>query len=76
MNKADRAQTLLNDEWFQEEIESIRKSLISTLTNSNETDIDVRERCYLKLRVLDEIIGHFSSIASSDQLVKRRWKIL
>jgi hypothetical protein len=76
MNKADRAQTLLNDEWFQEEIEAIRKSLISTLTNSNETDIDVRERCYLKLRVLDEIIGHFSSIASSDQLVKRRWKIL
>jgi hypothetical protein len=76
MNKADRAQTLLNYEWFQEEIESIRKSLISTLTNSNETDIDVRERCYLKLRVLDEIIGHFSSIASSDQLVKRRWKIL
>jgi hypothetical protein len=76
VNKADRAQTLLNDEWFQEEIESIRKSLISTLTNSDETDIDVRERCYLKLRVLDEIIGHFSSIASSDQLVKRRWKIL
>ena len=76
MNKADRAQTLLNDEWFQEEIEAIRKSLISTLTNSDETDIDVRERCYLKLRVLDEIIGHFSSIASSDQLVKRRWKIL
>jgi hypothetical protein len=46
------------------------------LTNSDETDIDIRERCYLKLRVLDEIMGHFSSIASSDQLVKRRWKIL
>lgn len=76
MNKAARAQTLLNDEWFQEEIESIRKSLISKLTNSDEIDTDVRERCYLKLRVLDEIIGHFSSIASTEQLVKRRWKIL
>jgi len=76
MNKAERAQTLLNDEWFLEEIESIRKSLISKLTNSEEDAIDVRESCYLKLRVLDEIIGHFSSIASTDQLVKRRWKIL
>ena len=76
MNKAERAQTLLTDDWFQEEIDSIRKSLISQLTNSDETDIDIRERCYLKLRALDEIIGHFSSIASSDQLVKRRWKIL
>jgi len=76
MNKAERAQTLLSDEWFQEEIDTIRKSLISQLTNSDEMDIDIRERCYLKLHVLDEIMGHFSSIASSDQLVKRRWKIL
>jgi hypothetical protein len=76
MNKAERAQTLLTDEWFQEEIESIRKSLISQLMNSNEVETEIRERCYLKLRVLDEIMGHFSSIASSDQLVKRRWKIL
>jgi hypothetical protein len=42
MNKAERAQTLLNDEWFQEEIDTIRKSLISQLTNSDETDIDIR----------------------------------
>lgn len=76
MNKAERAQTLLKDEWFQEEIKSIRKTLISQLMNSNEVETEIRERCYLKLRVLDEIMGHFSSIASSDQLVKRRWKIL
>ena len=76
MNKAERAQALLKDEWFQEEIKSIRKTLISQLMNSNEVETEIRERCYLKLRVLDEIMGHFSSIASSDQLVKRRWKIL
>ena len=76
MNKSERAQTLLRDEWFMEEIDNIRQTLISQITNSDETDMEVRERCYLKLRVLDEIIGHFSSIASSDQLVKRRWKIL
>lgn len=76
MNKADRAQTLLNDDWFKEEIDSIRNSLISQITNSSEHDIDSRERAYLKLRLLDEIMGHFSSIAASDQLVKRRWKIL
>lgn len=76
MNKADRAQTLLNDDWFKEEIDSIRNTLISQITNSSEHDIELRERAYLKLRLLDEIMGHFSSIAASDQLVKRRWKIL
>ena len=76
MNKSERAQTLLNDEWFKDEIESIKHSLISQITNSSEHDIDSRERAYLKLRLLDVIMGHFSSIAATDQLVKRRWKIL
>ncbi len=26
--------------------------------------------------IIDEIMGHFSAIASEDQLVKKRWKIL
>lgn len=76
MNKSDRAKSLLNDEWFTGEIDSIRASLLGVITNSDETDIDIRERAYLKLRLLDEIMGHFSSIASEDQLVKKRWKIL
>lgn len=76
MNKSERARTLLGDEWFQGEIKTIRETLMSEIVNSGETDIDIRERSYLKLRLLDEIIGHFSSIASSDEIVKRRWKIL
>jgi hypothetical protein len=76
MNKSERAKTLLGDEWFTGEIDSIRSTLMSVITNSDETDIDIRERSYLKLRLLDEIMGHFSAIASEDQLVKKRWKIL
>ncbi len=76
MNKSERAKTLLGDEWFTGEIDSIRSTLMSVITNSDEMDIDIRERAYLKLRLLDEIMGHFSSIASEDQLVKKRWKIL
>jgi hypothetical protein len=49
---------------------------MSVITNSDEMDIDIRERAYLKLRLLDEIMGHFSAIASEDQMVKKRWKIL
>jgi len=76
VNKSERARTLIGDEWFTGEIDWIRSSLISVITNSDETDIDIRERAYLKLRLLDEIMGHFSSIASEDQLIKKRWKIL
>lgn len=76
MNKSERAKTLLSDEWFTGEIDSIRSTLMSVITNSDEMDIDIRERAYLKLRLLDEIMGHFSAIASEDQLVKKRWKIL
>lgn len=75
MNKSERARTLLGDEWFQDEIESIRENLVSQIVNSDELDIDIRERMYLKVRLLDEIIGHFSAIASDDVIAKRRWKI-
>lgn len=76
MNKSERARNLLGDEWFTGEIDSIRSSLVGLITNSSEYDIDMRERAYLKIRLLDEIMGHFSAMASEDQLVKKRWKIL
>jgi len=75
MNKSERASTLLKDEWFQDEIESIRESLVSQIVNSGELDIDIRERMYLKIRLLDEIIGHFEAIAADNVIAKKRWKI-
>ena len=76
MNKSERAKTLLTDEWFKGELESLRIQFIAEILNSRESDIEEREKAYLKVKFLDGIIAHFQSIADSDQIVKKRWKIL
>lgn len=76
MNKAERAKTLLTDDWFKGELDNLRQQFIEEILNSRESDIDEREKSYLKVRFLDAIIAHFQAIADSDQIVKKRWKIL
>jgi hypothetical protein len=76
MNKAERAKTLLTDDWFKGELDKLRSSYVSEILNSDVFGIDEREKAYLKIRFLEDIIQHFQSIADSEQIVKKRWKIL
>jgi len=76
MNKPERAKTPLPQHGFKVELDALRSQIITEILNSRESDIEEREKAYLKVRFLDEIIAHFQSIADSDQIVKKRWKIL
>lgn len=76
MNKSERARTLLTDDWFKGELDNLRNGYVSEILNSDPLSIDDREQAYLKIRFLESIIQHFQSIADSEQIVKKRWKIL
>lgn len=75
MNKTERAKAFLQDEFFTGVVEKQRQMYISTILNSAEDDVDVRERTLLKLRALDEFIAVFESLAKSDEIKDKRWKI-
>ena len=75
-NKAERAQTLLDDEFFQEVVDVLKKQQIDVIINSNENDCDLRENSYRNIRVLDLIVSHIQGIAHSDKIKEKRWKIL
>jgi len=75
-NKSERAQTLLDDEFFQEVIDVLKKQQIDVIINSNENDCDLRESSYKNIRVLDLIVSHIQGIAHSDKIKEKRWKIL
>lgn len=76
MDKSERAQTLLDDEFFQEVISSLKNSEISAIINSNENDCDLRESSYKSIRVLDGLVAHIQSIADSAKIKDKKWKIL
>ena len=75
MNNAERAQAYLQDEFFLDVVEKQRQLYISNIVNSTQEDVEGREMNYLKLRVLDEFIASFQSIADDKLVEKRRFKI-
>lgn len=75
MNKAERAHTLLTDEFFIGEIDSIKQNCIEQITNSNDNDINQREEAYRLYKAVDAIVTHFKSLSAQTQIDSKRWKI-
>ena len=75
-NRAERAKTLLDDEFFQEVMDVLKKQQIDVIINSSENDCDLRENSYRNIRVLDLIVAHLQGIADSNKIKEKRWKIL
>ena len=75
MNKAARAQNLLNDEFFQDVVKAQQELYIYNILNSSETDVDVRERSLIKHRAIAEFVASLESIAAQTEIDKKRWKI-
>ncbi len=70
-----RAATLLNDDFFKDVVKKQRELYINNVLNSDEDAVDVRERSLQKLRGLDEFIAALESLAASNEIKAKRWKI-
>jgi hypothetical protein len=65
----------LNDEFFTSVVEKQQQGYISTILNSSETDVDLRERALIKHRAIEEFIASIQSIADKRAIEKKRFKI-
>jgi len=74
-NWPERALTLLNDEFFTSVVEKQQQGYISTILNSSETDVDLRERALIKHKAIEEFIASIQSIADKRAIEKKRFKI-
>ena len=75
MNYAERAKTLLKDEFFLDVVKSQQELYIGNILNSSETDVDLRERSLIKHRAIAELVASLESIAAQTEIDKKRWKI-
>lgn len=75
MNKAERAQAYLTDEFFLDLVEQQKVLYINNIVNSSAEDVEGREMNYLKLRVLEEFIASIQSIADDKLVERKRWKV-
>jgi hypothetical protein len=66
----------MGDEFFLELVESQKLLYRNNIFDSNENDVEVREKNFLKLKVMDEFIATIQALADDKQIAEKRWKIL
>ena len=73
---AQWAKNLLNDDFFKEVIDNLKKQQISVIINTNSSDIGVREDSYRNIKAIELITGHLEGLASETLIKEKKWKIL
>jgi hypothetical protein len=72
MNKAERANQYLRDEFFMELVEAQKDLYKSYIFNSADEDVDGRERALIKLKAIEEFEASLQSLVQQSEIDKRR----
>ena len=75
MNKAERANNLLRDEFFVEILTAQKDLYKSFIFGSAEDDVEGRERALIKLRAIEEFEASLQSLVQQVQIEKKRFKV-
>ena len=69
--REEKANRLLNDELFNEALDTLEKNLRDTWYNTSVGDHEAREQCWLSLRLLERIRLHLTSIIETGEMAKK-----
>ena len=73
---AQWARNLLNDDFFKEVIDNLKKEQISVIINTSAEESDRREDAYRHIKTIELITGHLEGMASETVIKEKKWKIL
>jgi hypothetical protein len=76
MNRAERAKVLLSDDFLMELVENQKLLYKNNIFNSNEDDVDLREKSLIKYRAIEELLSSIQAVADDKQIQEKKWKIL
>ena len=76
MTKSEAFRNLLQSQELLDEIKDMKKELTELIINSNSDQQVERENAYIRIKVINEIMYRFESIAKDDEIKDKAWKIL
>jgi len=76
MNRAERAKVLLSDDFLMELVENQKLLYKNNIFNSNEDDVELREKSLIKYRAIEELLSSIQAVADDKQIQAKKWKIL
>ena len=74
INSEAIANIIQDDSWI-EAMADLTKLNVDIICNSDVEEKEIREIAYMKVKVINEIMGHLESLASDDKIDKSKWKI-
>ena len=75
MINSSAIQVILDDGSFQEAMSDLTKLNMDMIANSDVEEKEIREIAYMKVKVINEIMGHLESLASDEKINSKKWKI-
>ena len=75
MIQSSAISNILQDDSFSEAMADLTKLNMDIIMNSDVEDKEIREIAYMKVKVINEILGHLESLASDEKITKSKWKI-
>ncbi len=76
MNKSEAFRNLLQSQELLDEVDAMKKELTDLIINSDDDESSVREAAYIRIKVINELMARFESIAKDDEIKDKAWKII
>jgi len=76
MTKSEAFRNLLQSQELNDEMQEMQNELTELIINSDSDQQKVREDAYVRIKVINEIMNRFKSIAKDDEIKDKAWKIL
>ena len=76
MTKSEAFRNLLQSQELLDEVEAMKKELMDLIINSDDDEKEVREAAYMRIKVINELMARFESIAKDDDIKDKAWKII
>tara|TARA_R100001510_G_C7653874_1_gene212375 strand:+ start:1757 stop:1996 length:240 start_codon:yes stop_codon:yes gene_type:complete len=70
-----QAKSLLENDFFKEEIKKIRQLYLEQIANTSHEQIEEREDLYRMVRAVEKVISHFESLAMDIKIEEKKWRI-
>jgi len=65
------SERILSDPIFNEAWDALKEEIMVNWVNSNDTDIETRERLWLSLKYLNRLKSHFENIVTTGKMEQR-----
>ena len=75
MIKSEAIANIIQDDSWIEAMADLTKLNVDIICNSDVEEKEIREIAYMKVKVINEIMGHLESLASDAKINSKKWKI-